>query len=122
MSVVSRKAAERRGRAAELLVRWFLRLKGYRILAKRWRCKAGEIDLVAKRGPVLVFVEVKARPSEAAGMVAVPPHARRRIEAAAAQFLRARRLHPPPTCRFDLVVVTGRSLHHHKNAWRGGDR
>ena len=116
-----RRRAERRGRLAELAAAWFLRAKGYRILETRWRCRVGEIDLIALRGNVLVFIEVKLRPDHDAGVIAVTPRNRRRIEAAADQYLRFRKLSPPPPCRYDLVTVSGWSLRHHKNAWRSGD-
>ena len=56
-----RLAAWRRGRWSEALCRLALRLKGYRILARGWRCRQGEIDIVAKRGGTVAIVEVKAR-------------------------------------------------------------
>ncbi len=56
-----RRRRWRAGLRAEALAGWYLRLKGYRILARRVKMGAGEIDLVALRGTVLVFVEVKAR-------------------------------------------------------------
>ena len=56
-----RQAAERRGRFAELLCRWHLRLRGWRILASHWRCPSGEIDILARRGRVLAIIEVKSR-------------------------------------------------------------
>ncbi len=53
--------AERHGRRAEFLSAWLLRLKGFRIIARHWKCSSGEIDIIARRGRLLVFVEVKAR-------------------------------------------------------------
>jgi hypothetical protein len=58
-----RRSAWLRGRRAEWLAAWWLRLKGYRILARDLRTPVGEIDLIARRGRVLALVEVKARPS-----------------------------------------------------------
>ena len=55
------RAAFRRGHGAEGLAACWLRLKGYRILARNWRSAAGEIDLIARRGATLVIVEVKQR-------------------------------------------------------------
>ena len=57
----SHKAAEVSGRIAEAIAAFVLRLSGYRILARRWRCSAGELDIVARRGSTLAFVEVKYR-------------------------------------------------------------
>lgn len=63
--------SDRRGRAAERLAAWLLRLKGYRILERRLSTACGEIDLVARRGGVLVFVEVKRRGEPAAALGAL---------------------------------------------------
>ena len=79
-----RQLAEARGRRAETIVAWFLRLKFYRILARRYRTPVGEIDLIAKRGRTIAFIEVKQRPSEAEGLDAVTAKGRRRISQAAA--------------------------------------
>ncbi|MGH6946896.1 MAG: YraN family protein, partial [Kiloniellales bacterium] len=59
----TRQAAERRGRFAETLAAWRLRLAGFQIVARRVKFAGGEIDLVARRRRLLVFVEVKARAS-----------------------------------------------------------
>ena len=118
----SRQKAERRGRLAESIAAILLRLKGYRILAMRWKARGGEVDIIASKQGILVFVEVKARVSHAAGIAAVTPAARKRIAAAAEQFIRHRRLSPVPACRYDLVTVRNLTPRHHKNAWRAGDQ
>jgi len=56
-----RLKAERRGRLAELLCRWHLRLRGWQIVASHWRCPSGEIDILACRRGVLAIIEVKLR-------------------------------------------------------------
>ena len=87
-----RQAREAAGRRAERIAALWLRLKGYRILAHRFRAPGGEIDLIAA-WPVfgvlrrVAFVEVKQRQSGAALAEAITPGQRRRIEAAAAAFL-----------------------------------
>jgi putative endonuclease len=83
-----RRAAERRGRWAESLAGLALRLRGYRILARRFRAPGGgEIDIVAWRGGVLACVEVKARPDAGTALEAVGPYQRRRVERAAQAYL-----------------------------------
>jgi putative endonuclease len=59
------------GRMAEHAAEWALRLKGYRILARRWSGRGGEIDIVARRGALIVFVEVKARPDAGQALAAI---------------------------------------------------
>lgn len=115
---LSRTRAEREGRRAEWLAEAWLRLKGYRILSRRFRVGAGEIDLVAARGTLLAFVEVKARPDRATAQSAITPQAERRI-AAAATIWRAR--HRPDhdgELRYDLVTVVRGRPRHHKDVFR----
>ena len=108
-----RRAAERGGRRAEFIAAWFLRLKLYRILARRYRTPVGEIDLIVQRGRTIAFVEVKRRPSEGEGLEAVPRSAARRIARAADFWLGA---HPSAVDldrRFDIVVaIPGRRPRH----------
>jgi len=73
------RAAERRGRAAEFLCRWHLRLHGWHIVASGWRCPSGEIDILARRRGVLAVIEVKSRPDLAGAAGAIGPRQRRRI-------------------------------------------
>ncbi len=108
-----RRRAESRGRRAELVAAWFLRMKLYRILARRYRTPAGEIDLVAKRGRTIAFVEVKQRPSEAAGLDAVTARTRRRISRAAALWVAAHPAAAGCELRFDIVVALPRRLPRH---------
>ena len=77
-----RRKALRRGRTSEYVAALFLMLKGYRIAALRYRTKLGEIDIVARKGDLAVFVEVKARRDEAGAVDAVSFAAQRRIRAA----------------------------------------
>lgn len=117
------RASHRRGLAAESFAAWALRLKGWRVLARRVRpprgSGAGEIDLVARRGGTVAFVEIKARPSEGAGLFAIDPHQQRRLLRAAEWFIKS---HPELSgcdLRFDAVVVCpGRWPRHLPDAWR----
>jgi putative endonuclease len=100
-----RQRAERAGLRAEMLAAWFLRLKGYRILATRYRTPVGEIDIVARHWRTLVFVEVKARRSaEEYGMALEAVNARR-ISRAANHYLAHRRLSPDTDMRFDVIFL-----------------
>ena len=114
-----RQRAQRRGRFAEWLCLWHLRLRGWRILARDWRCPSGEIDILARRGKVLAVIEVKSRHEIDAAASALPPRQRRRIIRATEAFLLSRpdlvRLDP----RFDLMLVASRRLPRHwPGAWR----
>jgi putative endonuclease len=117
---VRRREAERRGRAAETIAALLLRLKGYRILGRRVRTHAGEIDLVARTPAGLVcFVEVKARSAEASAAEALGPRQQARIARAAALFLAGRPELARKGARFDVVTVTPRALPRHiRDAWR----
>jgi putative endonuclease len=109
----TRAAAERRGRRAEAWAAWLLRAKGYRILSRRYRTPAGEIDLIARRGRQIVFVEVKQRPDADAAIAAVTPKGRRRIARAAAVWVSQ---HPAAAAfdqRFDVIVALPRRLPRH---------
>ena len=119
MSRSLRVAAERHGHRSEAIAAWWLRLKLYRIVARRYRTAAGEIDLVVRRGRVLAFVEVKARGQLADAAEALGTRQQQRIARAAGQFLAARpdlaRLEP----RFDAVlIVRGTWPRHLPDAWR----
>lgn len=115
---MSREAAERRGRRAEALAAWWLRAKGYTILARRAKTTAGEVDIVACRGRLVAFVEVKARGREGDALRAVTPGARRRI-GAAAKLLLARWDGRYDAVRYDLMIVRPWRLPSHvEDAWR----
>ena len=114
-----RRRAEHRGRRAETLAAWLLRAKGYRILARRFRVPAGEIDLVARRGRMIAFVEVKARGSRTDAAEAVSPQQRRRIAAAAAAWLARHGGDADCDIRFDAVLVAPRRFPLHlTDCWR----
>ncbi len=117
--VLRRQRAQRRGKLAEWLCCWHLRLRGWRILARSWRCPAGEIDILARRGRVLAIIEVKSRAELAVAAAALAPRQRRRIARAAQAFLLARPDLAGLDLRFDLMLVaTGRVPRHWPDAWR----
>ena len=95
------------GRRGEHLAKRRLRRAGYRILAAPFRCRLGEIDLVASAGATIVFVEVKTRRSDAHGAPweAVDADKRRRITRTAVHFLKQRSL-TDQAVRFDVIAVT----------------
>lgn len=114
-----RRRIEQGGRRAEMIAALWLQAKGYRILDRRARTPLGEIDLVALRGRILVFVEVKARADIDAAHVAVTPQLRARIEQAARAWCARRRGLEQKTWRFDIVAIApGRWPRHVRDAWR----
>ena len=116
---MNRRRAEQGGRRAETLAAWWLRLKGYAILGRRVRTPVGEVDLVARRGRTLVFVEVKARATSSAGALALDDHRLRRV-AAAAEALAPRFARAGDDIRIDALVIVPRRLPCHiANVWRG---
>ena len=113
------RRAQSQGSWAEHAAAQYLRLKGYRILARGYRAPEGEIDIVARRGRVLVLVEVKARPSIETAAYAIAPRQRRRIERAALRFLSHHPRHADCDLRFDAIVVSPWRLPRHViDAWR----
>jgi putative endonuclease len=109
----------RLGRFAEILCAWHLRVRGYRVLARRFRSPAGEIDLVARRGRIIAFIEVKARPDRDQALAAVTPRQRARILRAAQMFVAHRPQLAECDFRFDVMLVTpGRLPAHVIDAWR----
>lgn len=116
---MNREAAEKRGRGAETLACWFLRLKGWRILARRARVRGGEVDIVARRGKTLAFVEVKARASDEAAAFALDEWRLRRV-VTAAERLAPRYIRNGDDVRIDaLFIVPGRWPRHLRNVWQG---
>jgi putative endonuclease len=114
-----RQRAQRRGRVAEWLCLWHLRLRGWRIVARGWRCPSGEIDILARRGKVLAVVEVKSRGEIATAASALAPRQRRRIARAAEAFLLSRPDLAGLDLRFDVMLVAPLRLPRHwPAAWR----
>ncbi|MEJ8475028.1 YraN family protein [Roseibium algae] len=100
-----RQQAHKLGLSGEFRAALALQLTGWRILKRRYKTKVGEIDLIAKRGKTVIFVEVKARRSREAAMDAVTPASQRRIVKAAKIFITE---HPKAglfTLRFDVMII-----------------
>ncbi|MDO9467846.1 MAG: YraN family protein [Thiobacillus sp.] len=93
------------GHAAESRAEAFLKTQGLSLVARNWRCRFGEIDLVMQDGATLVFVEVRLRSRSDFGDAAasVTPAKQKKLLAAARQYLSALKTLPP--CRFDVVVL-----------------
>jgi putative endonuclease len=116
---VNRQQAERRGRGAETLACWYLRLHGWRILARRARVPGGEVDIVARRGRTIAFVEVKARATDDAAAFALDQWRLRRV-AVAAERLAPRFMRGGDDIRIDaLFIVPRRWPRHLPNVWLG---
>ena len=114
-----RRRAESRGRKAETIAAWWLRLKGYRVLARDFRVPFGEIDLLVQRGRLLAAVEVKARQSHRQAAEAIGPRQRQRIARALSVFLQRRPELAGCDLRFDaLLIVPWRLPRHLVDAWR----
>lgn len=106
-----------KGLGAELLTMASLFCRGYRILAWRYKTKVGEIDVIARRGKTVAFIEVKSRASIDEALFSLTPQMRRRIGQAARHYLASRAGDMALDCRFDLVAVSGFSVRHLDNAW-----
>jgi putative endonuclease len=120
MSRTERRRARARGRSGEGKAALWLRLKGYRILARDWRSPLGEVDIVAWRSGTLVLVEVKARPTLAEAAADLRPRQRARIARAAEAFRQRRPELADAAVRFDAVLVAPRRRPRHIiAAWRG---
>jgi putative endonuclease len=116
---VNRQEAEQRGRGAETIACWYLRLHGWRILARRARVPGGEVDVVAKRGRTLAFVEVKSRADAGSAAFALDEWRLRRV-AVAAERLMSRYMDGVDDVRIDAIfIVPFRWPKHLPNVWQG---
>lgn len=104
----ARYGAYRRGHRGEWFAALALTLKGYRIVARRYRTKLGEIDLIARRGDLVLIVEVKVRATLMEAMEAIAHSSERRIEGAADLWLMRQPDHAKLSMRFDMVAVLPR--------------
>ncbi len=114
-----------KGQKGETRAAAYLRLRGYQVLERNYRVPQGEIDLIARRGETLVFIEVKARKDDSHGtpIEAVSPQKVKRVSAAAAVYL-SHYDKPYNVCRFDIIAVGPDKnflgflkVHHFENAF-----
>lgn len=116
---MTRKAAEARGLWGEGVAAWWLRFHGWSIVGRRIRVRAGEVDLVARRGRTVAFVEVKTRATTAELDMAIDTFRLRRV-AAAANALSARYATKGEDVRIDVILIAPWTLPRHiPNAWIG---
>ncbi len=108
-----RVEAFQRGLSGESRAALLLMAKAYRILARRWKTPFGEIDIIARRGSVVVFVAVKARGSLDEAVEAVTERTKRRIMAAAELWLARHPRDARAGIRFDVIVVAPGKLPRH---------
>ena len=112
-------AAHRAGLRAEFWASALLLAKGYRILARRLKTHVGEIDLIARRGKVLIFVEVKARGAMDSAVESLSLAQRERLRRAAELYLASRPQFSDFTIRFDMVLASPKRFPKHLiDAWR----
>jgi putative endonuclease len=116
---LKRQEAESRGRRAERIAALWLRLHGWRVLAQRARVPGGEVDLIARRGRILAFVEVKARSTAAAADLSLDEYRLRRV-AVAAERLAPKNMREGDDLRIDAMFIVPRRLPRHlPNVWHG---
>ena len=108
-----RRRAGRAGRRAEWLAAALLTVKGYRILARGFSVSGGEIDIVARRGATIAFVEVKARADVETALAAIDATKRRRVARAAAVWLSRNPWAASSTFRGDAVLIVPRRWPRH---------
>jgi putative endonuclease len=113
------RARYAKGVRAEIWATVFLIAKGYWPLARRYKTRHGEADLIMRRGRMLVFLEVKARDTMPDGLAAISQRSQVRIAAAASHFLGRFPRYQGFDCRFDAIVVRPYRLPYHvPDAWR----
>jgi putative endonuclease len=101
------------GRRAERLAILFLRARGYRIIARTYSVRGGEIDMIARRGSAVAFVEVKARPTLEEALIAITPAKQRRMSIAARHWLGTNQWAMRCSLRGDLIAIAPWRLPRH---------
>jgi putative endonuclease len=116
---MNRFEAEKRGRRGEAIAAWFLRIQGWRIVGERVKTPRGEVDLIARRGKTVAFVEVKARTKQLDLATAIDAYRLRRV-AAAAEILLPKYGKGTENMQIDVILVAPwRWPHHLPNVWHG---
>ena len=108
-----------KGSKYEALAVDYIKNKGYKILELNYRCKQGEIDIIAQDGKYIVFIEVKYRASASYGSAANAVFFRKQqnISRVAAFYLLRRNMTEDTPCRFDVIAIDGNMIHHYENAF-----
>jgi putative endonuclease len=116
---MNRAIAEKRGRRGEAVAAWFLRIRGWRIVGERVKTPRGEVDLIARRGKTVAFVEVKMRSRALDLATAIDAYRLRRV-AAAAEILLPKYGKDTENMQIDVILVAPwRWPHHLQNVWHG---
>lgn len=116
---MNRAIAEKRGRRGEAMAAWFLRFQGWRIVGERVKTPRGEVDLIARRGKTVAFVEVKMRSRALDLATAIDAYRLRRV-AAAAEILLPKYGKDTENMQIDVILVAPwRWPHHLRNVWHG---
>ncbi len=114
-----RQKAYKRGLWVETLAAILLMAKGYRILKRRYKTPVGEVDLIAKKGRRLLFVEVKARRDLSEALESVNTKTQKRIERAGLHFISRHPDYADYEMRFDVIAMARPfRLQHLDNAWQ----
>ena len=110
--------AYRKGHRAEWFAAVALSLKGYRIVTRRFKTPVGEVDLIARKKDLIIFVEVKARVSEQLALESISANAQRRISSAGEWWISQQKDGAQLSWRFDIIaVLPWRWPIHFKDAW-----
>jgi putative endonuclease len=117
--VTVRQGAERDGRRGERLAALWLLLRGWSIIGRRVRTPVGEVDIIARRGRILAFIEVKWRRTAEEAALSLDHYRLRRV-AAAAEALAARHMRQGDIVRIDAIFISrGRLPRHVADVWQG---
>lgn len=110
----------KKGSDYEQAVGYYLEQQGYKILEYNFRCRTGEIDIIAKDGEYLVFCEVKYRSSRAKGSpLEAVNRKKQQVIYQCAQYYMLTHGIGDVSCRFDVIGVEGTQIQHIKNAFEG---